>query len=89
MNVFNKIKAAGGELVRVEEETVDYALGVLPPVRGNKCFAMGEVFRHDAGGEPTYFWFARLGEFWYGLLGTQAAAETRFAKSRGWLRARV
>lgn len=79
---FDLMELAGGEPIIVTEELYDYALNVLPPVYGNKCFGMGEPFHHDSNNIPIYFFFSRINDTVYGLLGTKAQAETTFQKLR-------
>ena len=64
------------------EITVDdyaYMLGVLPPIHGKYCFAMGELYTHNPAGEPVYYWACKRDRRYFCLLGTQQEAEQEFA----------
>jgi len=61
----------------VTEELHDHALDILPPVYGKGCFGMGEIYSGD-----SYFWFTKIGEKFFGFLGTQAEAERAFLNKR-------
>lgn len=65
----------------VEITAADYAymLGVMPPIVGKNCFAMGDLYSHSAAGEPVYYWACERGTRYFCLLGTQEEAEQEFA----------
>ncbi len=67
--------------VTVEITADDYAymLSVLPPIHGRHCFAMGDLYTHNAQGQPIYYWACKRDARYFGLLGTQQEAEQEFA----------
>jgi hypothetical protein len=65
--------------VEITADDYAYMLGVLPPIHGQNCFAMGELYTHSAAGEPTYYWACKCDRRYFCLLGTKAEAEQEFA----------
>ena len=65
--------------VEITSDDYAYMLGVLPPVHGLNCFAMGELYTHNAAREPVYYWACKRGRRYFCLLGTQSEAEQEFA----------
>lgn len=68
-----------GTPIEITATDYDYMLGVLPPVYGRGCFAMGELFTHTNTGVAIYYWAAEQQEKFFCLLGTQEEAEREFA----------
>lgn len=67
--------------VEITAEDYEYMLGVMPPIYGKNCFAMGEIYTHSAAGEPIYYWACKRDRRCFCLLGTQAEAEQEFART--------
>jgi hypothetical protein len=65
--------------IKITYDDYQYMLCVLPPVYGNCCFAMGEVYSHSSTDQPIYYWAAKRGREYFCFLGTQAQAENEFA----------
>jgi hypothetical protein len=65
--------------IEITAEDYAYMLGVLPPIHGQNCFAMGELYTHSAAGEPIYYWACKRDRRYFCLLGTKAEAEQEFA----------
>ena len=65
--------------VEITADDYAYMLGVLPPIHGKNCFAMGELYTHSAEGEPIYYWACKRDRRYFCLLGTQQEAEQEFA----------
>lgn len=63
----------------ITEDDYNYMLCVLPPLRRQHCFAMGEVYTHTPAGEAIYYWAAKRDRRYFCLLGTLAEAEQEFA----------
>lgn len=68
-----------GTRIEITAPDYDYMLGVLPPVYGRGCFAMGELFTSTSTGVAIYYWAAEQQERFFCLLGTQEEAEREFA----------
>ena len=83
-NVFRLLDegCAGGEPLEVTAADYDDALGVLPPVCGKKCFAMGEAAAHTGDGEPVYYWFAQIGKKYFAVKAVREKAEAIFSARR-------
>jgi len=65
--------------VEITADDYAYMLGALPPISGKKCFAMDELYTHNAAGQPVYYWGCKRGQRYFCLLGTQEEAEQAFA----------
>ena len=65
--------------VEITADDYAYMLGVLPPIHGKHCFAMGELYTHNPAGEPIYYWACKRDRRYFCLLGTQQQAEQEFA----------
>ena len=65
--------------VEITADDYAYMLGVLPPIHGQNCFAMGELYTHSAAGEPIYYWACKRDRRYFCLLGTKTEAEQEFA----------
>ena len=65
--------------VEITADDYAYMLGVLPPIHAKHCFAMGELYTHNAEGEPIYYWACKRDRRYFCLLGTQQEAEQEFA----------
>jgi len=65
--------------VEITADDHAYMLGVLPPIHGQNCFAMGELYTHSAAGEPIYYWACKRDRRYFCLLGTKTEAEQEFA----------
>jgi hypothetical protein len=77
MSSFDEMTEKIGQAVQVPEDDYWYALEVLPPIYGKKCFAMGELYTAD-----KYFWFSQIGADYFGVLANQEIAESVFADLR-------
>lgn len=65
--------------VEITADDYAYMLGVLPPIHGQNCFAMGELYTHNPTGESIYYWACKRDRRYFCLLGTKAEAEQEFA----------
>jgi hypothetical protein len=74
---FKNLEANPKTIREVSEEIFYHALEILPPLYGAKCFAMGECFSGE-----SFFWFSQIKAKYYGILATQAEAESAFDNLR-------
>jgi hypothetical protein len=65
--------------VEITADDYAYMLGVLPPIHGKHCFAMGELYTHNGEGISIYYWACKRDRRYFCLLGTQQEAEQEFA----------
>ena len=81
LSYFDFAKLNPGVSIEITADDFSYMLGVLPPIHGKRCFAMGELYTHNPAGEPVYYWASKRGRRYFCLLGTQQEAEQEFAPS--------
>lgn len=79
LNYFDFAKLNPRAPVEITADDYAYMLGVLPPIYGKHCFAMGELYTHNPAGEPIYYWACKRDRRYFCLLGTQQEAEQEFA----------
>lgn len=65
-------------VLEVTEKLYDYALGVVPPISGDKFFAMGEAKSHTKEGQPVYYCFAVINGKYYVTIDTLERAKNAF-----------
>lgn len=78
MTGFAELQMSPREVIEVDEEHYDYALGAVPPVNRNGFWSMGEIYDHAPNGDPIFYNYKRVGDRYFGCLATPTEAAAAF-----------